>query len=78
MTDNDEPKSHMVGWSDEFRLLTECGMCRWKHGGSATCEAFPSGIPHAILAGFVDHHKPIDGDHGYQFEPSEWAKRKEE
>jgi hypothetical protein len=35
------------------------------------CEAFPGGIPKAILTGKVDHHKPYKGDRGYQFKEVE-------
>ena len=36
---------------------------------SATCEAFPDHIPHAIFSGQVIHTKPYPGDHGIQYEP---------
>jgi len=32
------------------------------------CAAFPQGIPDAILLSDVDHHKPVDGDHGVRFQ----------
>ena len=37
--------------------------------GYMRCDAFPDGIPHDIEWGNVDHHKPVKGDHGIQFEP---------
>lgn len=33
-----------------------------------TCDAFPQGIPDAILDNEVDHRQPVDGDHGIQFQ----------
>ena len=32
------------------------------------CAAFPNGIPDSIIGCEADHTKPIDGDHGIQFE----------
>jgi hypothetical protein len=32
------------------------------------CTAFPGGIPEAIIMSTVDHRKPVDGDHGLQFD----------
>lgn len=31
------------------------------------CDAYPRGIPDAILESRVDHRKPYRGDHGLQF-----------
>jgi len=31
------------------------------------CEAFPEGVPSAILLNQVDHHLPFPGDHGLMF-----------
>lgn len=43
-----------------------CLSClRFKKGW--TCEAFPKGIPNAIINNEVDHRNPVDGDHGLQF-----------
>lgn len=33
------------------------------------CEAYPTGIPQAILMSEVDHHNPYEGDHGLQYLP---------
>lgn len=49
-----------------------CWKCKhWKDGG--TCAAFPEGVPQAIVNGWTPHNKPIEGDHGIQFEAlDEW------
>lgn len=33
------------------------------------CEAYPVSIPIEILVHVVDHHRPVEGDHGLQFVP---------
>jgi hypothetical protein len=33
------------------------------------CDAFPEGIPEAIVTSVVDHQVPVPGDHDIQFEP---------
>ena len=35
------------------------------------CEAYPNGIPNAIINGEHDHTKPYPGDNGIRFEPIE-------
>lgn len=51
-------------------LCVECKHLHTKFGRMA-CDAYPDGIPDAILEGEVDHHKPYEGDHGVQFEQVE-------
>ena len=49
-----------------------CSWCKRKRDennaeGTATCDAFPHGIPDRLLLG-ADHRKPIEGDNGVRFE----------
>jgi len=39
------------------------------HEGRPTCLAFPEGIPEGIITGDIDHSVPIEGDHGFQYNP---------
>ena len=41
------------------------------------CEAFPDGRPQEIIDGELDHHEPIEGDHGLQFIPKKNDNAKE-
>lgn len=41
-----------------------CICCYW-FKGNGTCEAFPKGIPLAILTNEHDHVNPYPGDDGY-------------
>lgn len=50
-----------------------CKHAKWVKGVSYTCAAFPEGIPHNVLNQTLDHRRPIPGDHGVQYEPSERA-----
>lgn len=50
----------------------QCDACLHRHpirlDEPWTCDAFPDGIPEAIIDDEVDHRQPIAGDHGIQFE----------
>ena len=49
-------------------IASQCMFC--KHfQPDWTCAAFPKGIPETVVMNEADHRKPIDGDHGVQFEP---------
>lgn len=46
---------------------SQCAVCKNFRGGGE-CEAFPAGIPAAIINNQTDHRRPIEGDDGIQFE----------
>lgn len=48
-----------------------CANCWRKFDGAATCDAFPEGIPLAILLGLADHRKNLPGDLGLAYDPVE-------
>ena len=48
----------------------QCAVCK-HYRTFQMCEAFPGGIPAAIITGRVDHTKPVEGDRGIQWEPVE-------
>ena len=51
-------------WSSAF-----CLVCvSFNHKKYGTCEAFPEGIPHAIISGEVSHFENVEGDKGIKFE----------
>ena len=43
--------------------MSRCFKCA-RYKGDLSCEAFPQGIPEAIITGKVDHDSPVDGDGG--------------
>ena len=49
-------------------LTGQCWRCR-HYRGQLECEAYPKGIPHAILEGEHDHLLPYKGDQGVRFTP---------
>lgn len=64
-----KPFSDARWWDDPGGHTTQCGYCKNYLGyqdGVCKCKAFDQ-IPRDILADFVLHDHPIDGDHGYQY-----------
>jgi hypothetical protein len=53
-----------------YEIQSQCVACAHlnRTAQSATCEAFPEGIPQDILANGHDHHNPYPGDSGIRFE----------
>ena len=55
--------------------ITLCMSCKHLHRDikdrtdPITCDAFPKGIAfNVVVTGAIRHDKPIDGDHGIQYE----------
>ncbi len=55
---------------EEF-IIPICNLCKNRRlqEPGITCNAFPKGIPDAILDNESDHRKPFKGDGGIRFEP---------
>ena len=49
-------------------LFSQCMLCTRLDQPGAVCEAFPNGIPNAILENRLDHRKRIAGDQGVTFQ----------
>lgn len=53
-------------------LCFACGRLRGAVPGTGwACDAFPTGVPVAILVKQHDHRRPYEGDRGLRFVPKE-------
>jgi hypothetical protein len=66
---NSKDRSRYTSDGEEIVLISPCADCKHKALNSATCKAFPGGIPSDILSGKNQHRQPYPGDNGIQFEP---------
>lgn len=62
----DEPE--LLEGAMTIGIAPMCYSCIHKKEKRLTCEAFPDGIPNAILLSQEDHRKPFVGDGDIQFE----------
>ena len=49
-------------------LCMTCKHFNFENKVNNVCTAFPDGIPVNILITELDHRKPVNGDHGIQYE----------
>ena len=57
-------------WQGGDVRISQCAFCiHYRPGIKATCDAFPTGIPGAIMRNEYDHRHAYPGDNGIRFEP---------
>ncbi len=64
---SDAQMERFVGNVEDL-VWASCVSCRRKTRGPV-CEAYPGGIPEAILRGSIDHKTPYPGDQGLTYLP---------
>ena len=65
-------KEHHMDNTDRIIEPPICVDCKRLHKAvygkwGMFCDAFPDGIPDAIMTSRADHRQPVEGDHGVQF-----------
>jgi hypothetical protein len=50
-------------------MCLECTRFHEENEEALTCDAFPDGIPEAIIMSSADHRQPFPGDNGLRFNP---------
>jgi hypothetical protein len=50
-------------------ICLECTRFHDANEDALTCDAFPAGIPDAIIMSRADHRQPFPGDQGLRFDP---------
>lgn len=60
-----KPYSHSRWWDNPKMIPSQCNDCKYFYG-FGKCQAFPDGIPIAIMDNDVLHDHPIEGDQGLQ------------
>ena len=48
-----------------------CGVCRRFDAALWTCDAYPEGVPNALILAGADHRLPLPGDSGLTFQPND-------
>lgn len=61
--------SHFDDGDTGVSTTPECTLCKHLNKDTLACSAFPEGVPWKIYLGAVNHHLPLPGDNGFQFEP---------
>ncbi len=72
------PRKWRAGWGrggtmgvevPEMSFLSQCDLCSRTNPIGTGCAAFPDGVPFEVSMNEVDHRFPVDGDHGFRFDP---------
>lgn len=63
-----KPYSDPRWWDNPQPIIVQCGLCKHYKRGTRSCKAF-NYIPHDIFGNYEIHDHPIEGDHGFRFDP---------